>query len=54
MSETRAIEVEQLVKLMQTLSASEKEEFLADVTKLLQLNEAYLDKAKSLGILHDK
>jgi hypothetical protein len=42
---------EQLIELLQSLPEEKRQEFLNDVAELMKLNVAYLDKAKSLGIL---
>lgn len=42
---------EQLIELIESLPVEKREEFLNDVADLMKLNVAYLEKAKSLGIL---
>ena len=42
---------EQIVELMNSLSEEERQDFLADITNLMQANIAYLQKAKSLGLI---
>lgn len=42
---------EQLIELLRSLPEEKRQEFLNDVTDLMKLNVAYLNKAKSLGIL---
>ena len=42
---------EQLIELLQSLPEEKRQEFLNDVADLMKLNVAYLEKAKTLGIL---
>lgn len=45
------INEEQMAASLQSFSEEERQEFLHDVTKLMSANIAYLEKAKSLGLL---
>jgi hypothetical protein len=51
MSEQNNITEEQLVEILKSLPEEKRQEFLHDVAELMKLNVAYLEKAKSLGIL---
>lgn len=50
MTENKITE-EQVAELLKSLSEEERQDFLADVAKLMSANVAYLEKAKSLGLL---